>query len=258
MQRAITGGLIIAVLCACMGVFVTLRRESFLADAVAHASLSGVAVAFVLGWQPTLPAMAVGTLMSVAIVYIKKRTTISSDALIGIFYSALFALGVIIINLSPVYQPELSTYLFGSLLGISRTDLLVSIVVFAVIMILIQRLYQKLVFVTFDSESAWLHGIKTELLEYLLAIMASVTVIIAIKIVGIILVTALLLVPASTARLMAGSFRAMLPLAIAQSIIAMLGGIICAYLLDLPIGATIVLISTIIFMAVFVLRSLRR
>jgi len=257
MQRALLGGIMIAILCAVMGVFITLRKESFLADAVAHASLSGVAIALVLGLQPTLIAILTGAIMSVAIVYVKKRTTISSDALIGIFYSFFFASGILILDSSP-RQPELDTYIFGSLLSIGVVDLILSLVVFAVVMLCIQQLYKRLVFVTFDQESAWLHGIKTEFLEYLLAILASVTVIISIKIVGIILVTALLLIPASTAKLLAGSFKQMLPLAIIESLLAVLAGITLAYAFDTPIGATIVLVSSVLFLTAFTIKSLLR
>lgn len=255
MQRAILGGIIIAVLCAVMGVFITLRKESFLADAVAHASLAGVAIALVLGLQPTLIAMITGAVMSIAIVYVTKRTNISSDALIGIFYSFFFAVGIIILHSSPA-QPELDTYLFGSLLAISQIDLVISVIVFAVILLLVQGLYKKLLFITFDKESASLHGINTEILEYLLAVMASVTVIVSIKIVGIILVTALLLVPASTAKLLAKSFKQMMPLAVAQSLIAVLTGILVAYVLDTPIGSTIVICSTALFIVIALVQSL--
>ncbi|MFQ5493183.1 MAG: metal ABC transporter permease [Candidatus Dojkabacteria bacterium] len=257
MQRALLGGLLVAILAAVLGVFITLRRESFFSDAVAHASLSGVAVGFLLAVEPIPIALVVGVIMAVSITYLKKTTNISTDALIGIFYSILFAIGIVILNLSPTYKPELSTYLFGSILSVNQIDLIYALVTFVVSIVLISWLYKKLLYITFDPEAAYLRGIKVNHLEYLLNILAATTIIISIKIVGIILVTALLVIPATTAKITARNFKQMIPISIVQSVVSFIFGILLSFYLNTPIGATIVIVSGAIFMFIFLATKLR-
>ncbi|KXK09769.1 MAG: metal ABC transporter permease [Candidatus Dojkabacteria bacterium] len=256
MQRAIIGGIIVSILCAIVGVFVTLRKESFLADAVSHASLAGVALAFLVAGQPTVFALITGIIMSTGIVFLKKRTTVSSDALIGIVYSFLFALGIIIISAVPGYKPELTTYLFGSLLSVGKDDITLSLIVFVIAISIFSIFYRQFLFLTFDSESAYLHGIRTSKLEYLLAILTSITIIISIKIVGIILVTAMLLIPATSARMLSKSFKTMIPFSIVQSVCSVIVGIAFAFFFNLPIGATIVVVSGLIIALIFLAKML--
>lgn len=258
MLRALYGGLIVAILCAVVGVFVTLKNESFMADAVAHASLSGVALAFLLAWQPIPLALLVGVIMAIGITYLKKNSTISADSLIGIFYSVLFALGIVLINLNQSYQPELSTYLFGSILSISWVDILYSVITLTATTTVIGLMYHKFVYMTFDPEAAQIRGINTHALEYLLSILSSITIIVSIKIVGIILVAALLIIPATTAKLLAKSFTQMIPIALLYSIFTTLAGIFVSYYLDTPTGATIVLFSGLLFSLIFILKKLTK
>lgn len=254
--RAIYGGLIVSILCAILGVFVTLRKESFLSDAVAHASLAGVAIALLLSIEPTFFALAVGILMAIGITYIKKHTQISADAIIGIFFSVLFALGIVILSLSTSYKPELSTYLFGSILSISWDNILISGIIFVITVILITIFYSQLVYSTLDKEAAYIRGIKIHKLEYLLSILTSVTVIISIKVVGIVLVTALLIIPATSAKLVAKSFKQMIPISIIISILSTILGIFISYYQNTPTGATIVIVAGVIFTLILITNKL--
>lgn len=247
MQRALLGGLIVALLCALLGIFITLRKESFLSDAIAHASLSGVALAFLLALEPTPVALLVGMLMAVGITYVKKNSKLSADSIIGIFYAFLFAIGIILLNASPSYQPELATYLFGSILSVTSTDLIYAITVFVITLVVTMVLFRQLLYITLDQEAAYLRGIKVGVIEYILAILASVTIILSIKIVGIILVSALLIIPATTAKLTARSFSQMLPISFIQSLLSVIAGIFISFYLNTPTGATIVIVSGIIF-----------
>ncbi|HEX9804538.1 MAG TPA: metal ABC transporter permease [Candidatus Dojkabacteria bacterium] len=256
MFRAYAGGLFVAVLCGLIGVFVVLRKQSFIADGIAHASLSGVAFALVLSFQPFVPALLAGILMAVLITFLQKKTKISSDALIGIIFSVMFALGIIILNLSDSYQPEISTYLFGSILSISIADLFYSFVLLIIILITVSVFFKKILYVTFDKNSAFVRGIKTDLIEYIINILIATTVIVSIKMVGIILVSALLIIPAASAKLIAKNFSQMIPLSIAQSLISTAIGIIVAVILDVPVGATIVVTSGIIFIILVAYKSI--
>lgn len=241
MLRAIYGGLLIASLCACLGVFVTLRKQSFLADGLAHASLAGVAIGLVLSFQPLVLAGAVAVFMAVSITYLRRRLKLSFDSAIGILYTMLFALGVVIINLSPAFRPELFSYLFGSLLAITWSDVLVAFVLFIIVSVFLAYKYTQLVYSTFDPESAQIRGINVVLLEYMLNIITSLVIVVAIKLLGVILVTALLVVPATSAKLLARNFRQMIPISLTHALLATLLGIIISYYLETVPGATIVL-----------------
>jgi zinc transport system permease protein len=258
MQRALYGGLIVALLTASIGVFVTLKKQSFLADGVAHASLAGVAIAFALAISPTPIALLTGVFMAIAITYIQKNSNLASDAVIGIVYSFLFAVGIIVLNLSPSYRPELSTYLFGSILSISWGDIGYAFVTLLVTLLFFTSFYRQLIYVTFDTEAAQIRGIKTQRFEYLQNILTSIVIIVSIKIVGIVLVTALLIMPATAAKLIARNFKQMMPLALIISVISFFSGMIMSYLWNSPTGATIVVSSALLFFLIFVFQNIFR
>jgi zinc transport system permease protein len=249
------GGIIIAVLCGVVGIFVTLRKESFVPDAIAHASLAGVAVTLYIATDLTfIGALLVAIFMAIGIVYIKRNTNLSSDAVIGIFFSVLFAIGIIIISFNPEY--ELESYLFGSIEQIGGLDIIYSLIALFVIVVLVIIFYPKLVYMTLDPEAAFIRGFRVNMLEYILAILVAVTVVVSIKIVGIILVTALLIIPATTAKLLAQKYKHMLPISLAHSLISTILGIIIATYINTPPGATVVLVSGIIFVVIFTLKKL--
>lgn len=241
-QRALLAGVFVALIGAVVGIFVTLRKESFISEAVAHASLAGVALAFLISAQPLWLAMAVGVLMAVGITYVREKTTISMDVIIGIFFSILFAAGIVILSMIPGYTPELTTYLFGSILSVSWFEVIIQGLLLVLIVFLWWRFYRELLFVTFDPEAAKLRGIPVRWLEYAIRIVVALMVVVSIKAVGIVLVTALLVIPASAAKLKVKSFNQMIPVASIFSIIGVFLGLIGSYFLDVPSGAMVVLL----------------
>jgi len=250
MQRAILGGLIVASMCAVTGVFVTLRKESFISEAIAHASLAGVAIAFLIAAQPLWIAVIVGVLTSLGITFVQKRSNISADAVIGIFLTVVFAFGVLILNLLPGYRPELTSYLFGSILSVTQNDIWTSIVFLVPVLGIVAVLYRPMLFAAFDPEYAQVRGIKVGLFDYLTRIMAAIVVVLSIKLVGIVLVTALIVIPASCAKLFAAKFSQMIPLSLLFAIISIIVGLFASYFLNVPSGSTIVLTAGALF-AVF-------
>jgi len=218
---------------------------------VAHASLAGVAIAFLIAVEPLIIALIVGCVLSITITYFKKNTKISSDAIIGMFYTVLFAIGVIILNTSTTFQPELSTYLFGSILSITWTDISYSLIALIISITTLLVLYPKIVYVAFDPEAAHIRGIKVNRYEYFINVMTSIAIIVAIKVVGIVLVTALLVIPATTAKYLARKFSHMIPISVTQNILAVILGIVTSYHLNTPPGATIVIISGMIFLIAY-------
>jgi zinc transport system permease protein len=248
--------IIVAAMCAAIGVFLTLRKESFLAEAIAHGSLAGIAFAFLISAEPFFIALVTAIAMSVAITYVRRRTQVSSDSVIGIIFPMLFAAGIVMLSSSNSYRPELQSYLFGSLLSVSWLDIVYASVALVIVGITIMSLYSQLIYSTFDPEAAHIRGIRVAAIDYIIAIIASVTIIVAVKLVGIILVTAFLVIPATSAKLLARKFSHMIPIALAHNILAAIIGI--AISPNAPPGATIVLVSGSLFLLVLVVTKLRR
>jgi zinc transport system permease protein len=255
MQRAIIGGLIVALMCATVGVFVTLRKESFISEAIAHASLAGVAFAFLLAAQPLWMAVLVGILTSWGITFVQKRSNISADAVIGIFLTVVFALGVLILNILPGYKPELSSYLFGSILSISQNDIWTSLAFMAPVLGIVSFIYRPLLFAAFDPEYAQVRGIRVGLYDYLTRILSAIVVVLSIKLVGIVLVTAMIVIPASIAKLYANKFSQMIPYSLIFAIISVIVGLFASYFLNVPSGSTIVLTAGALFAALGIIKA---
>lgn len=243
MLRAIAAGILIAILTSIIGVFITLKQKAYLSDGIAHASLAGIAFALLLSFQPIIFATLVAIIMAVGITYFEKRVKINFDALIGIFYSVFFALGIIIINLSESYQPELISYLFGSLLFVTWVEVVLALAVTLFTIMVVTIAYEKIVYATFDRQAAHVRGVRVHLIDYFINILAAVSIIIAVRIVGVVLVAGMLIIPASTARLVSKSFGDMIPLAIVFNIFNVLAGIVISYYLKVPPGATIVVLG---------------
>lgn len=258
MIRAIFSGVIIAILCSILGVFLTLRNKSYFSEGIAHASLSGIALALVLSFPPIPFALIVAIIMSIGITYFKKNSKIATDSLIGIFSASLFALGVIILSLSPGYQPEITSYLFGRILNITWSDIFLSAVTLIVVVTYFSFNYEKVLYSTFDEESAKIRGINSNLIDYVLNILTAVSIIISVKLVGVVLVTGLLIIPASSAKLIASKFKHMIPLSLTHNLFSLVFGIIISTLVNVPPGAGIVVTSGIIFLFVFLYLRFRK
>lgn len=252
-QRAILGAMIVAASCAVMGVFLLLRREVFLAEAIAHGSLSGVALAFLLGVEPLWVAMIVGLTMAIATVYIRHRTTLNTESLLAIFFPILFAIGIILLSSQTAYRPELQTYLFGSLVSIGLNEIVYALIAFVLVTVVIGLLYRELTYSTFDSVAAAVRGINVKRIDYIFTIVSTIVIIVAVKSVGIVLVTAFLIIPAATARNLSKSFGQMIPIAVIHNLIATVIGILIAP--NLPPGSVIVVVSGTIFLLSLILRK---
>lgn len=247
MQRAFVGGLLVGAACAMVGVYVTLRKESFIGEAVAHASLSGVALGFLFAFEEIYIAILVGIITAIGITYLQKRTNISSDAVIGIFFSFIFALGIIVLRFVRGYRPELTSFLFGSILSITSSDIWLAFLVTVITSITILLFYEKLLYVSFDQVGARIKGINVDLFDYIIRIVTAIVIIASIKLVGMILVTALLVLPASSAKLFAKKFAHMIPVSLVFSVGAVIAGLFSSYYLDIPSGAAIVVAGTCFF-----------
>lgn len=256
MVRALISGAIVSVILGWLGVFITVRKMSFIGDGLAHSSLAGIALALLLGWAPIPTAVIASVLIAALIYFLEKKTKISGDMAIAIMFTTGMAIGVILLNFYQGYQPELISFLFGNILTVNQSDLL-NIAFFGILIIAVLAVFhKKILFSTFDPVGAFLSGLRPWFHDLLLYIMTAVVVVLSIKLIGIILVSALLVTPSAIAKLFAGTFRMFTFLAVVFSLAIVIVGLILSYYLDLPSGATIVLVGTSLFLIGFAINSL--
>lgn len=258
MVRALIAGALLAPLMAGLGIFATLRKMSFFGDGIAHASLAGIAIAIVSGLAP-LPVALVWSLLVAFLVFRLERTTkLPSDTLIGILFTASLSLGVVVMSFSHGYQPELVSYLFGSILAIRPYDLIVIAIATVILLAWLAYYGRQLTYMSLSEESAAVAGIRTERLVGMLYVALAFAVVLSVKILGIVLVSALLILPPATARLLTRTFRGYAALSIILSELTMFVGLVLSYIYDLPSGATIVLSGAALFTLAAVTASPRR
>ena len=256
MQRALLAGVALAPLLAILGSFATLRNMSFFADGIAHASLLGVAIALITGAVPFAGALVIGLLLGILIFVIERYTQIKSDAVIGIIFTTGLALGIILISSLPGYQPELISFLFGSILSVTWSDVTLIFISAIVILGIVTRFFRDFTLLSLSRDLAFTSGVNTNQTDLLFYVILSVSIVLGVKLLGIILVSSLLITPAVTSRLVTRSFSSYFQLSQIISLAAFFLGLIASYYLDLPSGASIVVCAAIIFAAVFLLKRL--
>lgn len=257
MQRALTATLIVGVLCAVVGAFVVWKGLSFVGDALAHASFAGVAVAFVTGQSIYLGAAIAAVVTSLSITFLSRTARISSDTAIGVLFAFAFSLGIVVISRVQNYTVDLFAYLFGNVLGVGLDDLLLISAAGGLVVLVIVLLYKELFFVAFDPVMAEASGLPVGLLQYLLLAMIGVTVVVAMRAVGIVLVVAMLVTPAATASLLTRRFHRIMLLGALLSALASVLGLYLSFYANVASGGAIVLVSTTIFLLVLGFTSIR-
>lgn len=246
-QRAYIAGAFVSALCAALGLFLVLRKFSLIGDGLSHVSFGAIALGLFLGVTPFLVAVPIAILASFLILRIERTTRLYGDAAIGIVSAAGVSLGVLLASLSGGFNVDLMSYLFGNILAVSWTEVVLSVILSAFVLGLIAFFYHDLFSSTFDGDHARVSGIRTDRLNALLAALTAVSVVLAIRVVGVMLVSALLILPAVSALQVARSFRTALFLSVALSVLSVLLGITLSFFADLPAGATVVLTNLVVF-----------
>ena len=258
MQRALLAGIIIGVLCSFVSFFVVLKRLSFVGVGISHSALGGVALGLYLGLEPVLTGGLFAVAVAWAIGFVSRHGQIQEDVSIGIFFSAAMAFGIVVMGFTKGYYADLLSFLFGNILAVTTTDLWVLTGVGGVVLILLGLFFKELLLTCFDEESARVGGVPVDQLYYLLLTCIAVTVVIAVKVVGIILASALLVIPAAAAHEITGNFRRMLLVSVILGVLATTGGLSLSYQFDLASGATIVLLASLIFLGVLTFSPRRK
>lgn len=245
-QRALLAGVLIGGLAGYYGVFIVQRQLSFLGVGLSHAAFGGVALGLFLQVNPVWTALPFTIIVAMAITRVTHSSTVSSDTAIGVFFAASIAVGVVLLTFQHSYTADAFTYLFGSILAVRPTDLWVlgGIVLLAGATL---PLWGRWAYATFDRDLARADGVPVDRDDYVLAGLLAVTVVAAVKVVGIVLAASFFVIPAAAARLLTGSFGGMTVLAVGLGATTAVGGLAGSYAFDLPSGAAIILVQTVVF-----------
>ncbi len=251
MQKALLASLIVGVVCAVLGCYVVLRSMAFLGDALAHAILPGVAVAYLLGANLLAGALVAGILVAVGISYVTRAGTIREDTAIGIFFAGALALGVVLISTLDSYAVDLNHILFGNVLGVTVSDLWISGGLAAAVLLAVVLLYRQLLVVSFDPILGRTLGLRTHALRTGLFVMLAATIVVSLRTVGVALVAAMLVTPPAAAYLLTRRLPSMMLVSAVIGVISAIGGLYASYYFNVATGAAMVLVATAIFVLVF-------
>ncbi|WP_051358264.1 metal ABC transporter permease [Rubidibacter lacunae] len=252
MQRSLVIAIIVGIICALVGSYLMVRRLAMLGDAVSHAVLPGLAIAFMLGGNIYIGAFASGIVSTMAIAWIQTRSRIKEDAAMSIVLSSFFALGIAMITvLQKSNKIDLLHFLFGNILGVSGADVRDTAIVAVLVTVAIGVFYKELLFYTFDPEGAEAAGLPVNLLNFGLTILMALTIVASLKTVGLALVLSLLITPGATAYLIVKRLHEVMFLGAGFGVVSSISGMYLSYYYNLPSGPAIVLVATVFFIVAF-------
>lgn len=243
MQRALLTSVLVGAICGILSCYVVLKRWSLLGDAISHAVLPGVAIAYLLGWPFFVGAFITGALTSVGIGAIERHTRIKSDAAMGLMFTSAFALGIVIIS-KIASSTHLMHILFGNVLGVKQSALLLTLVASVIALLVVWLAYRPLLLYAFDPLQAQALGFNTSIIHYGLILLLTLTIVASLETVGIILVVAMLITPGATAHLLTDRFKTMMLISVAVGVSSAVIGLWLSVVLDVASGGTIVLVAT--------------
>ncbi len=257
MQRAFVAGAMTAVICPAIGVFLVPRRLSLIADSLAHVALAGVALGLLTGVAPIVGALVVTVAGAVGIERLRTRGALSGDAALAVFLSGGFALAVVLISLARGFNADLFAVLFGSILTVSPGDVWLIVGLGAVVGATIGTFYPQLFAVTMNEDLARTSGVPVAALNLILTLLTALTTVVAMRMVGVLLVSAMIVIPTLTGFALARSFRQALVIAIGMALVSVAAGLVAAYYLRLAAGGAIVLTALVIFAGASLARRVR-
>jgi len=246
-MNAFLSALLASIACGFIGTYIVARRIVFISGGITHASFGGIGISYFMGFNPVLGAAIFSIMAALGIEFISKRTEVREDSAIGILWSLGMALGIIFIFLTPGYAPNLMTYLFGSILTVNSTDLLLMGLNTLLIVAFFFVFYRLILYISFDEEFARAHKVPVSLINNVLLIMVALTIVLSIRVVGIILVISFLTLPQTTANIFTKDFKKMIGLSVLIGCIGSFAGLMFSYYLNIPSGASIIFSFATIF-----------
>jgi ABC-type Mn2+/Zn2+ transport system permease subunit len=258
MQRALIEAVLVGGVCALIGVYVVLNGLSFIGAGISHSTFAGVGLGLLLGVDPVLTALFFSVAVALSIGAVSEHSTLSHDTAVGIFFAATMALGVLLISLMDNYYVDIFSYLFGNILALTASDIWLSAIMAAVIGAVIALLFKEFLALSFDAELSGVMGLPVRTLRYLLLVLMALTVVLSVKSVGIVLVSALIVTPAAAAQQLTRSFAPMMLLSVIFGVGSSIAGLLLSYWINIPSGAGIVLVATVVFFVAWALSPARR
>jgi manganese/iron transport system permease protein len=257
-QRALLAAVLVALVCASVGVFVVLRGLAFLGDAIAHAAFPGVVIAFLLKINIVIGGSIAAVASALAIGAVARRSGLKEDTAIGVVFSGMFAVGIVLFSSIRTYTGDLLGILFGDVLGVAADQLVLATITAAAVLVVLWVIWRQLVFVSFDPVGAAAAGLNTLRYDTLLLGLIGLAIAVSVQIVGVVLVVAMLVTPAATARLVAQDLRTLVVVALLVAVGSSVAGIWLSYYVNAASGGTIVLVATTLFGVVWTVRSVAR
>jgi len=258
MVRALIASTLIGLVCSVVGVYVVLRNLSFIGDGIAHASFAGIVIAYLFKANLYIGGLVVAILTALGIGAISRRSEISTDTAIGVMFTAVFAFGVLLMSRARNYIVDLQDFLFGNVLSVDRTDILLVASLTIGVLLVIFALYKELLFASFDPLMAQASGLPTTALSNLLLVILAVTIVVSLQAAGIVLVAALLVTPAAAAYQLTNRFGPMMATSAGIGVGSAVIGLYASYYLNAASGSTIVLTATLCFFVAMALSPKRR
>ncbi len=248
MVRAFEAGIAIGIIAPLIGMFLVVKRYSLMADTLAHVSFAGVAIGLLLGVNPIFSAIGLSVVSAFGIESLRNSRRIFGESVLALFLSGSLAIAVIVLSLAKGFNANLFSYLFGSISTVSTTDLWVTLALAVVVFLNVVFLYKELFFVSFDTELAEASGLPVKTLNIMMVVLAAVAIALSIRIVGVLLIGALMVIPAVSAMQCGRGFRTTLILSVIFSLLSVIVGLFASYYFDLASGGAIVLVALLIFL----------
>jgi ABC-type Mn2+/Zn2+ transport systems, permease components len=255
MQRAFIAAVLVSIACGIVGTYVVIKRIVSLSGAISHAAFGGVGLGYFLGINPVLAAIPFSIVSAMGIGTIRERVNVSEDTAIGILWSVGMALGIIFINLTPGNAPDLFSYLFGSILTIDNSDLYIMFILDLIIIATVFLFQREFLAISFDEEFSKVLGVPTELIYMLLLSLVALSVVVLIKVVGVILIIALLSIPAAISKQFTYNIKKLMLFSIIIGAILTVVGLLLSYIFNLASGATIILVLGIAFTVISLVKK---
>ena len=255
MQKAFVIGFVVAIICPLVGLFIALRRMSLIADALSHISLAGVAAGLISGSNPIIGASLFAVGGGIIIESLRQRYRHYSELAIAIMLSAGVALAAVLLGIGNGLNANVLTYLFGSIVVNSSTDVIVVLTAGLTVLLLITSLFKELYLISFDEEAAQIYGLPVKTINIIFTVVTALTIALTMRIVGILMVSSLMIIPVATALQLAKSFKGALTLSIIFGNISVLVGLILSFYLNLPPGGTIILLAIAILISVLLIKN---
>jgi len=257
MQRALLSGIAISIMCSIVGLFLVLKRHSLFGDALAHVAFGGIALGLFTGVYPILTAYVVAILSAVGVNKLRESTKIPPDSSIAVLLTSGLAIGVILISISGGFTLDLFSFLFGNILLVSNEDLIMILITDAIVVSIIYVLYKRLMLIVFDENQAKVSGLNVTWINTLFIVLASITIIASIRLVGVLLISSLIVIPNITALLLGKGFKKTIFISCAISVFSVVFGIVASYYVNLVPSGTIVLTMVSMFIVTIIVKNMR-